>query len=40
MVPNVLTVAVWSPGLDRRGNSLAGGAALDRFTALTGLSVF
>ncbi|MGA7297019.1 MAG: glutaminase [Rhodanobacteraceae bacterium] len=40
VVPNVLTVAVWSPGLDRRGNSLAGGAALDRFTALTGLSVF
>lgn len=40
VVPNVLTVAVWSPGLDPKGNSLAGGAALDRFTALTGLSVF
>lgn len=40
VVPNVLTVAVWSPGLDHKGNSLAGGAALDRFTTLTGLSVF
>lgn len=40
VVPNVLTVAVWSPGLDKKGNSLAGAAALGRFTALTGLSVF
>lgn len=40
VVPNVLTVAVWSPGLDDKGNSLAGSAALDRFTALSGLSVF
>lgn len=28
------------PGLDERGNSVAGVAALDRFTTLTGLSVF
>lgn len=40
VVPKVLTVAVWSPGLDERGNSLAGAAALDHFTSLTGLSVF
>lgn len=40
VVPNVLAMAVWSPGLDEKGNSLAGGAALDRFTAITGLSVF
>ncbi|MGB0133318.1 glutaminase [Dokdonella sp.] len=40
VVPKVLTVAVWSPGLDEKGNSLAGAAALDRFTTLTGLSVF
>src|SRR3546814_8068061 len=40
VVPNVLALAVWSPGLDDKGNSLAGAAALDRFTALTGLSVF
>ncbi|MGI8559923.1 MAG: glutaminase [Luteimonas sp.] len=40
VVPNVLAIAVWSPGLDDKGNSLAGGEALDRFTTLTGLSVF
>ncbi|SFN04506.1 glutaminase [Dokdonella immobilis] len=40
VVPNALTLAVWSPGLDEKGNSLAGAAALDRFTALTGLSIF
>ncbi|MEO8460161.1 MAG: glutaminase [Dokdonella sp.] len=40
VVPNVLTIAVWSPGLDEKGNSLAGAAALDRFTTLTELSVF
>lgn len=40
VVPKLLTVAVWSPGLDEKGNSLAGAAALDLFTSLTGLSVF
>lgn len=40
VVPGVLALAVWSPGLDEKGNSLAGGAALDRFTDITGLSVF
>lgn len=40
VVPGVLALAVWSPGLDEKGNSLAGAAALDRFTAITGLSVF
>ena len=40
VVPNVMTVVVWSPALDEKGNSLAGAAALDRFTELTGLSVF
>jgi len=40
IVPNVLTVAVWSPALDDKGNSLAGAAALERFAALTGLSIF
>lgn len=40
VVPNVMTVVVWSPGLDEKGNSLVGAAALDRFTELTGLSVF
>lgn len=40
VVPGRCSVAVWGPGLDRRGNSVAGVAALDRFTTLTGWSVF
>ncbi|MDP3891577.1 glutaminase [Nocardioides sp.] len=40
IVPGRCAVAVWSPGLDSRGNSVAGVAALDRFTTLTGWSVF
>ncbi len=40
IVPGVCTLCVWSPGLDRHGNSVAGLWALDRFTTLTGLSVF
>ncbi|MEU2156754.1 glutaminase [Streptomyces sp. NPDC019396] len=40
IVPGRCTLCVWSPGLDSRGNSVAGVAALDRFTTLTGLSVF
>ncbi|WP_121832566.1 glutaminase [Streptomyces sp. S1] len=40
VVPGVCTLCVWGPGLDRHGNSVAGVLALDRFTTLTGLSVF
>ncbi|UOZ04217.1 glutaminase [Amycolatopsis sp. WQ 127309] len=40
IVPGRCAVCVWSPGLDARGNSVAGVAALDRFTTLTGWSVF
>ncbi|MFI1396314.1 glutaminase [Streptomyces sp. NPDC020681] len=40
VVPGRCTLCVWSPGLDEQGNSVAGVAALDRFTTLTGLSVF
>ncbi|MFJ6757039.1 MULTISPECIES: glutaminase [unclassified Streptomyces] len=40
VVPGQCVLAVWSPGLDAQGNSVAGVAALDRFTTLTGLSVF
>ncbi len=40
IVPGECTLCVCSPGLDRRGNAVAGVAALDRFTTLTGLSVF
>lgn len=40
VVPGRCVLCVWSPGLDERGNSVAGVAALERFTTLTGLSVF
>ncbi|MFE7119137.1 glutaminase, partial [Streptomyces sp. NPDC057654] len=40
VVPGHCTLCVWSPALDSRGNSVAGVAALDHFTTLTGLSVF
>jgi len=40
VVPNRCTLCVWSPGLDEHGNSVAGVAALDAFTTLTGWSVF
>ncbi|MFB6841612.1 glutaminase [Streptomyces sp. NPDC056361] len=40
VVPGRCTLCVWSPGLDARGNSVAGVTALDRFTTITGLSVF
>ncbi|MGK5629048.1 glutaminase [Streptomyces sp. URMC 123] len=40
VIPGQCALCVWSPGLDARGNSVAGVAALDRFTTLTGLSVF
>lgn len=40
VVPGQGTLCVWSPALDQRGNSVAGVAALDRFTTETGCSVF
>ena len=40
LVPGELAVAVWSPGLDATGNSLAGTMALERFTTLTARSIF
>ncbi|MBG6137767.1 glutaminase [Longispora fulva] len=40
VVPNRCAIAVWGPGLDESGNSVAGLAALDAFTTLTGWSVF
>jgi glutaminase len=36
VVPNVGTIAVWSPELDAKGNSLIGGYALERFMQLSG----
>ncbi len=40
VVPDQLTLAVWSPALDATGNSLLGMKALALFVAKTGLSVF
>jgi glutaminase len=39
-IPGRLAVAVWSPGLNKSGNSLAGTRALELFTTKTGISVF
>ncbi len=40
VVPDQLSLCVWSPALDTTGNSLLGMRALELFTARTGLSVF
>ena len=40
VVPHVMGLCVWSPGLDEKGNSALGRYALHRFTRMTGLSVF
>lgn len=39
-IPGRLGVCVWSPELEPSGNSLAGSHALERFTTLTGQSLF
>ena len=40
VMPDVFTVCVWSPGLNTRGNSLAGTRALEELTTLSGDTVF
>jgi glutaminase len=40
VVPDTLTLCVWSPALDKTGNSQLGRKALELFVAKTGLSVF
>ena len=40
VVPDRLTLAVWSPAVDASGNSVLGSAALEMFAAKTGLSIF
>ncbi|MBI3348906.1 MAG: glutaminase [Burkholderiales bacterium] len=40
VVPDRLSLCVWSPALDDTGNSLLGRQALELFVAKTGLSVF
>ncbi len=40
IVPNQMSIAVWSPGLSESGNSLAGTYALEQFVYYTGKSIF
>ena len=40
VVPNIMSIAVWSPRLNKYGNSHAGTLALEKFTTKTGLSIF
>ena len=40
VIPQEMTIAVWSPELDKSGNSLAGTAALEILTTKLGKSIF
>ena len=40
VMPGQFVVAAWSPGLNKKGNSIAGTLALELLTTKTGLSVF
>jgi len=40
IIPGYMSIGVWSPGLDKHGNSLAGIKALELFTTKTGISIF
>lgn len=40
VIPNLLAICVWSPGLNKYGNSLVGMKALELFTTKTGISIF
>ena len=40
VVPKLLSICVWSPGLNKQGNSLVGMKALELFTTKTGISIF
>lgn len=40
IVPGKASIAVWSPGLNQRGNSHLGSEALEKLTAVTNWSVF
>jgi glutaminase len=40
VLPGKLSIAVWSPGLNEKGNSLVGTQALELFTTKTRLSIF
>ena len=40
IIPKLLTICVWSPELNKHGNSLIGMKALELFTTKTGISIF
>ena len=40
IIPGEMSIAVWSPGLDSAGNSLAGTAVLELLTEKLGRSIF
>ncbi|TRX57711.1 glutaminase [Fulvivirga sp. M361] len=40
ILPNKFSIAVWSPGLNEKGNSLVGMKVLELFTTKTNLSIF
>jgi glutaminase len=40
IVPNICSIAVWAPALNKYGNSHAGTLALEEFTTKTGYSIF
>ncbi|MDA0977904.1 MAG: glutaminase [Proteobacteria bacterium] len=40
VIPGELAIAVWSPELNDRGNSVIGMHALEQFTSRTGMSIF
>ena len=40
VVPNLMSICVYSPRLNKKGNSLIGTKALELFTTKTGLSIF
>lgn len=40
VIPNLLSIASWSPALNSMGNSIAGIEAMERFTTYTGKSIF
>ena len=40
IIPGLMSISVWSPRLNKQGNSLIGTKALELFTTKTGLSIF
>jgi len=40
IIPNIMSICVYSPALNEKGNSLIGTKALELFTTKTGLSIF